>query len=532
MYRICKRRYNKKKKAGGFLLFPKNAEELKGQIQSYLKRAMQYSKKVMNRVKETDFSHIKEQAKKQMSAFCMLAEEKTMDLVTHDKVVGAAKKMKVNTIYAVSSGMLAFLLLCSVAGSNLTFGYRVVADGEVVGVTAHKEEAQRAADAAIAELKLLKNTETPVSAVEIERSLASKRAIQSEAEMQESFVVAFDARLEGFGIFVNGSLVTATATEAEAQEVLERYKLEFVNDATDQTSVGFNKSVEILSATVRSAMVQNVDDALLALKAPEEKVITHVIVEGDNFYDLAIKYHTTQEKLLAYNPDVKPELLQLGQEINVTANTPVLQVQTKEHTTAVENFDYPTEKIDDPDSYEGVSIVTKEGVPGEKQVEYEVVKENGVEVGRTALSETVLKEPVTAVVKVGTKKRPSTASTGTFATPFYGVVTSRFGSRWGGTHTGIDLAGPTGSSVIAADGGTVTFAGWSGGYGKLIKIKHDNGYETYYAHLSSINVKVGQKVAKKEFIGKVGNTGNSTGPHLHFEIRKNGKALNPANYMR
>ena len=96
----------------------------------------------------------------------------------------------------------------------------------------------------------------------------------------------------------------------------------------------------------------------------------------------------------------------------------------------------------------------------------------------------------------------------------------------------MDIGGTTGDPIKASDGGTVTYAGWNGGYGKFIKIKHDNGYETYYGHLSAINVSVGQKVAQGQTIGKLGNTGRSTGPHLHFEIRKNGVPCDPLKYTK
>ena len=102
-------------------------------------------------------------------------------------------------------------------------------------------------------------------------------------------------------------------------------------------------------------------------------------------------------------------------------------------------------------------------------------------------------------------------------------------SRVAKFHTGIDYAAPEGSPVKAAMSGNIVFKGWKGGYGKTVMIRHKNGIETLYGHLSSFaSLDVGQPVTKGELIGKVGSTGHSTGPHLHFEIRKNGKAVNPA----
>ena len=118
-----------------------------------------------------------------------------------------------------------------------------------------------------------------------------------------------------------------------------------------------------------------------------------------------------------------------------------------------------------------------------------------------------------------------------FIKPSSGVVTSRFGSRWGSTHTGIDLGAPTGTPIKAAAGGTVIFAGWKGTLGKLVVISHGNGVQTYYAHCSSLLVSSGDTVSAGQLIAKIGNTGRSTGPHLHFEIRLNGYAINPQSYI-
>lgn len=115
-----------------------------------------------------------------------------------------------------------------------------------------------------------------------------------------------------------------------------------------------------------------------------------------------------------------------------------------------------------------------------------------------------------------------------------GKITSRFGERSSirsSSHTGLDIAASSGTAIKAAASGTVTFAGYKGSYGYLVKIKCDNGYEMWYGHCSKLYVRNGQRVSAGEKIAAVGSTGNSTGPHLHFEIRKNGKALNPQKYM-
>ena len=133
----------------------------------------------------------------------------------------------------------------------------------------------------------------------------------------------------------------------------------------------------------------------------------------------------------------------------------------------------------------------------------------------------------------------SANASGSFLWPVasYVYVSSRFGLRvhpiTGKTksHTGIDIASNQGTAVYASDGGTVTLAGWNGGYGNCIMIDHGNGYVTLYGHLSSISVSVGQTVSQGATIGAVGSTGNSTGPHLHFEVLKNGTRIDPEQFF-
>jgi len=115
--------------------------------------------------------------------------------------------------------------------------------------------------------------------------------------------------------------------------------------------------------------------------------------------------------------------------------------------------------------------------------------------------------------------------------PINGTITSRFGSRSRGLHTGLDIATSLGTPIKAAATGVVTYAGYKGSYGYLVVISHGNGIETYYAHCSRLYVSAGDSVSQGDVISAVGSTGNSTGPHLHLEVRVNGVAKNPQNYL-
>ena len=150
----------------------------------------------------------------------------------------------------------------------------------------------------------------------------------------------------------------------------------------------------------------------------------------------------------------------------------------------------------------------------------------------------VVAEPQTAVSsrlgtvntsqKVSSERRALGIS---IARPVSGTITSPFGRRSRGIHTGLDIATTKGTPIGAAAAGTVKYAARKGTYGNLVVIDHGNGIQTYYAHCNSINCSVGQKVSQGQMISTVGTTGNSTGPHLHLEIRINGICYNPKNYL-
>ena len=150
----------------------------------------------------------------------------------------------------------------------------------------------------------------------------------------------------------------------------------------------------------------------------------------------------------------------------------------------------------------------QEGRDGSKMVQYEIVKENGQVVDRKIIKQDVISQPVAKIMERGTKVIPS-RGTGRLSWPAQGYISSGFGTRWGRLHKGIDIAGS--GSVLAADNGRVTLAGWDGDYGKAIVIDHGNGMQTLYGHLSTINVKVGDVVEQGKKIGVKGSTGDSTG---------------------
>ncbi len=216
----------------------------------------------------------------------------------------------------------------------------------------------------------------------------------------------------------------------------------------------------------------------------------------------------------------------------VTEEVPIMSVKTIGQEKYTETIEYKTETIESDEYYEGDEFVETWGSNGKRAVTARVTRINGeVTESEELKSETII-SPVNKVIIKGTKEKPTTRATGRFIMPVNGGVdTSSFGWRWGRMHEGVDIGASTGTPIYAADGGTVVTAGWNGGYGLCVDIDHGNGVMTRYGHCSSIYVSVGEQVFQGQNIAAVGSTGWSTGPHLHFEIRIDGVAYNPLDFL-
>lgn len=291
--------------------------------------------------------------------------------------------------------------------------------------------------------------------------------------------------------------------------------------------INFSEDIEIVETYVPKAQINSLDEAIeLVTKEKEENKI-YEVVEGDTLSGIASMFDLTLDELLAMNPDFSVEkYIQIGDRINVTVPEPELSVIVEEQKTYDESYNLPVEYVYNDSQYTTYSKVLNEGSEGYRQVVADIVYENGVESSRKILSESVIIQADARVVEVGTITPP------TFIKPISGgTLTSGFGARWGTVHQGVDWACSTGTSIMASCGGTVIQAGWYGSYGYCVTIQHGNGIQTRYGHMSKVLVSVGDYVQQGEVIGRSGSTGNSTGPHVHFEIIVNGTKVNPLTYL-
>jgi murein DD-endopeptidase MepM/ murein hydrolase activator NlpD len=270
-------------------------------------------------------------------------------------------------------------------------------------------------------------------------------------------------------------------------------------------------------------------------------------------WDIGIANDISEEEMLRANPDLIPERLRIGQNINLYEMKPYMTVTTVEIENRAEPIAFDTVYENSKELYKGQTKVVKKGIDGSRDVKTQVTKENGIVVSSVEIASEVTAEPQAQVAAVGTKAVTAYASpppaqsaavgsvsqptvqvtgSGSLGQPLAQIeVSSAYGSRGNRRHKGVDMRSPKGTPVYASDDGVVTTSQYKGSYGNLIILNHGNGLETYYAHCDTLQVSVGETVKKGQMIGTVGITGNATGYHLHFEVRKNGVYQNPMNYF-
>lgn len=279
--------------------------------------------------------------------------------------------------------------------------------------------------------------------------------------------------------------------------------------------------------------VNNKDVGNLILKNLEEKYLNRINVNKSNIQDIKISTNLNFEKQSVKLGQIKSidEMTENIIKINESTEEPELKVEVIAINKSLGNIKPTTKFIENNELYIGQSKI-KEGIYGKKEIIKKDKYINGKYIENKIMEEKTLVEPKEEIIYMGTKnpiperikflKHPTNG----------GVITSRFGYRKGGTHSGIDIGVPLGTPINAACDGVVNYVGYDSIYGNMVRLKHSDNIETLYAHASEINVKVGDKVKNGEVIAKSGNTGRSTGPHLHFGLKYNGVAIDPNNFIK
>lgn len=307
------------------------------------------------------------------------------------------------------------------------------------------------------------------------------------------------------------------STEAET-------KIMEPNNKNNTIQVAFVEDIEIKNEYVEEDQVKSAEDVVQDLIV---KNVYYKAKKNDTLQTIAKANKLKKAELLKLNPDLEADSkIKPGDQIVIGTTDPNLTVMIQKEETYDVNYSIDPEIIEVSDMFEDETEILAEAQPGLQTVTALVRYQNGEEVDRKILQKRIIRAAVPLKIKKGLKLRAE------FIKPINGgIFTSPFGARWGRMHKGIDWSVPIGTRVNAASDGIVVFAGVMNGYGNCITIRHSDGKETRYAHLSQILVNNGASVKQGEQIALSGNTGRSTGPHVHFEIIINGTQVDPLTYL-
>ena len=356
----------------------------------------------------------------------------------------------------------------------------------------------------------------------LESEIAASKQKEGVLTSQLSAVVSELGAAQAAVEEAQSSLGTLEAELAAEQDRLARLTalLEKQTRRLERLQAEHERVVAILEARVRAIYIEEPPDVLSFL------------VSASSFDDLIDNYEFlnrigVQDRRIARQ--VESAKRRASAERRATANTrrltaatvSVISARTDEARTARDQLAANRDTLAAARELKQSAVVTS------RETREEYLAEVDALAAQSAALAAAIRDSQAEAGSTGTGA-PSAAG---LIWPVDGVVVSGFGMRWGRLHEGIDIAASSGTPIRAAAAGTVIHAGWLGGYGNLVVVDHGNGLATAYAHASAILVGVGQQVTQGETVSLVGSTGNSSGPHLHFEVRVNGAAVDPLLYL-
>lgn len=435
--------------------------------------------------------------------------------------------------YSLPIAALAIFIFVVHTTLNLTFALHIEYNGNDVGYIANEsvyEKAEIQMRSRIAYEEYIR----PDDAIPVYTITAVKAdELLSVNELTDELIRASGNELaEATGLYVDGEFIGAASSESELTALLNSLLEPYKTDSEDEV-VTFVKDVQTVTGLYPLTSIQPIRQIHDTITGMEQEERIYTAVAGDSPILIAQKNGITTSLLRSLNPGIDDSLL-IGQEVLVQKSVPFLQVKVVRTEVYTEEVAYKTVQTVDPDQYEGYTKTTQTGRNGENEITAEVSYLDGVEISREIISTVVLSEPREEHITVGGKSVASvgtSASSSGFIWPAAGGYISCHINGYRG-HTGTDIAANAGTAIYAAASGVVTKVAYNRtGYGYHIIINHGGNIETLYAHCSKLYVTVGQWVSQGDVIAAMGRTGNATGNHVHFEIRSNGKYLNPVNYI-
>lgn len=447
--------------------------------------------------------------------------------------------------------------------------YRVYLNGKSIGLIESKEKLEKYIDDEQQEIKKKYNVSTVYipNGLDIEKEITYSNNIVTEKHIYEQIKDNQSFAIRGYKITLEVLATTGSITEeAKKGETETIYVLDkdLFSDAIESTVIAFiNKEqyenyknntqseIQEYGSKIENVYVANNIKIAKTNISVDNKIFTdadelkayllfgatnnsrkYLVRKGDTIEKIADTNKLSSDELLVVNSQLKGEntILYEGQEINIGIIDPKITTVEETYTVELQKIKYETEVRYNYDLMAGTVNTIQEGVNGQNKVAKRIKKENGEITEVATISSDVITPVVNKIVERGARYGYLIGEVGywTWPTKKPYTLSAYMGWRWGRMHNGIDITGTGhGSPIYAANDGTVIVAKYQGSFGNYVTIDHNNGYTTLYAHMSKLYVKTGQSVKAGTVIGAMGSTGYSTGTHLHFEARYNGKLLNP-----
>ncbi|MBR6609506.1 MAG: M23 family metallopeptidase [Oscillospiraceae bacterium] len=438
------------------------------------------------------------------------------------------------TLYSYVGPLVMAGIFCIVVGFTMSREYaiQVSLDGQDIGVI-NNYTVLKNADKIIKNKLVSTNEQTWELDSDIKMVSLGSKEVVNERQLANNILRASDEDIiEATGLYVDGEFIGAVKDPTLLNNALASMKAPYENGDPNRT-VKFVQDVSVLDGIFFA-------DTVVPDKELADLVVSEVsgakyytAVSGDNPWNIAKKNGITTSTLYALNPDNDFSGLWPGDVFVVGASVPFLQVQYVERTTRQVDIPYTVKEEKDKTMTLGTRKVAQAGVKGLKEELVESVYIDGVLQSETVVQSTVLSQPVQEIVKIGTYWNGTIieGGSGKLTWPTAGGYVSRGFVGQYPAHNGVDIAGPYGTYILAADSGVVTKALYTNvGYGVYCIIEH-GGYQTLYGHCSRLLVSVGQQVQKGQIIAYMGSTGNSTGNHLHFEVKRGNVRYNPYSWF-
>lgn len=431
-------------------------------------------------------------------------------------------------LFVVGAALVCAMFIVSAASSHCL----VMVGGKQVGLVENRVMAEEAVEKILSEWQTgLGQPVKPNEKITYRYIRGTGGQLLTEKELRLRLEKVLHLYTPAAAVCVDGQERFYFKDEKTAQKFLDSVRRMYALKPDEPVS--FGERVEVAVRNVPVDQICSVSEALSAVRRGIEEKWRYTVKDGDTLWDIAAAQNLALEDVIAANPGINPDRLSIGQIIRLRREKPVLTVVQRYETSKIEPIPFPREIRYDRRLHRGQVRIVTPGRPGKKEITYFVTVNNGVEVRREVIGTREISPPVKQIERRGSRYLLASRGEGRadLGWPVSGAILSGYGMRWGRMHTGLDIGAGYGAAVAAAGSGTVIQAGWHGGYGRTVEIDHGDGVVTRYAHLSSVEVGIGEVVRRGQIVGQVGSSGNATGPHLHFEVIVNGVPRNPFNYL-